>query len=74
MLLARTVPQEILCPLRTGQDICLGIPQLKMHTVGGWMVFISCVSPVLCAYSPQLGAGFLDDAEELKKRLGTWFL
>lgn len=55
MLVARTVPQEILCPLRTGQDIVLGVPHLIMHMVGDWIVFLSCASPVLCAYSPQLG-------------------
>lgn len=55
MLLASTVPQEIFSPLRTGQDFVLGIPYLEMHMVGDWIVFMSCVSPVLYAYSPQLG-------------------
>lgn len=55
MMLARTVPQEILCPLKAGQDIILGVPHLKMHMVGGWMVLMSCASPVLCTCSPQLG-------------------
>lgn len=54
MLFVTTVPQEIFCYLRTGQDIVLGVPHLKMHVVGGWIVFMSYASPVLCAYSPQL--------------------
>lgn len=68
MLLARTVSQEIFCPLRTGQDIFLGIPHLKMHMVGGWIGFMSCVSPVHILLNWD---EFLDYAEELKKRLRT---
>lgn len=45
---------EIFCYLRTGQDIVLGVPHLKMRMVGGWIVFVSYANPVLCAYSPQL--------------------